>query len=48
MRPSTFDFEKTLLGLGYLPTEAELLADYIASARGRAFLREIGAIPSDT
>ena len=46
--PSTFDFEQALLGLGSSPAEAELLADYIPSACGRAFLREIGIIPSDT
>jgi len=46
--PSTFDFEQALLGLGSSPAEAELLADYIPSACGRAFLREIGVIPSDT
>jgi hypothetical protein len=46
--PSTFDFEQALLGLGSSPAEAERLADYIPSACGRAFLREIGIIPSDT
>ena len=46
--PSTFDFEQALLGLGTTPADAELLADYIPSACGRAFLREIGIIPSDT
>ena len=46
--PSGFDFEKALLGLGSSPARAELLADYIPSACGRAFLREIGAIPSET
>jgi len=46
--PSTFDFEQALLGLGSSAAEAELLADYIPSACGRAFLREIGIIPSDT
>jgi hypothetical protein len=46
--PSTFDFGQALLGLGCGPTEAELLVDYIPSACGRAFLSEIGAIPSDT
>ena len=46
--PSTFDFGQALLGLGSSPAEAELLADYIPSACGRAFLREIGIIPSDT
>jgi hypothetical protein len=46
--PSTFDFEQALLGLGSSPAEAELLADYIPSACGRAFLRKIGIIPSDT
>jgi hypothetical protein len=40
--------EQALLGLGSSPAEAELLADYIPSACGRAFLREIGIIPSDT
>jgi hypothetical protein len=45
---STFDFEEALLGLGSSPAEAELLADYIPSACGRAFLREIGIVPSDT
>jgi hypothetical protein len=45
---STFDFEQALLGLGCTPAEAEILADYIPSACGRAFLREIGIIPSDT
>src|SRR6516162_6083937 len=45
---STFDFEQALLGLGCSPAEAELLADYIPSACGRAFLREVGIIPSDT
>ena len=44
----TFDFERALLGLGSSPAEAELLADYIPSACGRAFCREIGMIPSDT
>jgi len=46
--PSTFDFEQALLGLGSSPADAELLADYIPSACGRAFLREIGVIPVDT
>jgi hypothetical protein len=46
--PSTFDFGQALLGLGCGPAEAELLVDYIPSACGRAFLSEIGAIPSDT
>jgi hypothetical protein len=45
---STFDFEQALLGLGCSPAEAEVLADYIPSACGRAFLREIGIIPPDT
>jgi hypothetical protein len=46
--PSTFDFEQALLGLGADAEEAKLLADYIPSACGRAFLREIGMVPSDT
>jgi hypothetical protein len=46
--PSTFDFEQALLGLGCGPAEAERLVDYIPSACGRAFLREIGVVPSDT
>jgi hypothetical protein len=46
--PATFDFEQALLELGSSPARAELLADYIPSACGRAFLREIGVIPSDT
>jgi hypothetical protein len=46
--PSTFDFGQALLDLGCGPAEAELLADYIPSVCGRAFLREIGVIPSDT
>jgi hypothetical protein len=46
--PSTFDFKQALLGLGTSPAEAEPLADYIPSACGRALLREIGIIPSDT
>ena len=46
--PSTFDFEQALLGLGSSQADAELLADYIPSACGRAFLREIGVVPSDT
>jgi hypothetical protein len=47
-KPLTFDFEKVLLELGCGPSEAELLADYIPSACGRAFLREIDVIPTDT
>jgi len=46
--PSAFDFERALLGLGATPSEAELLADYIPSACGRAFCRELGLILSDT
>jgi hypothetical protein len=46
--PSTFDFERALLNLGSSPAEAERLADYIPSACGRAFCREIGMILSDT
>jgi hypothetical protein len=46
--PSTFDFERALLSLGCGPAETELLVDYIPSACGRAFLREIGVMPSDT
>jgi hypothetical protein len=46
--PLTFDFERTLLSLGASPTDAERLADYIPSACGRVFCREIGMIPSDT
>ena len=46
--PSTFDFERALLGLGCSPAEAELLADYIPTACGRAFCRELGMIPSET
>ena len=46
--PSTFDFERALLELGSNPAEAELLADYIPSACGRAFCREIGIVLSDT
>jgi len=45
---STFNFEQALLGLGCSPAEAEVLADYIPSACARAFLREVGIIPSDT
>jgi hypothetical protein len=46
--PLTFDFERALLSLGSSPADAERLADYIPSACGRAFCREIGMIPSDT
>ena len=46
--PLTFDFEQALLSLGSSPADAERLADYIPSACGRAFCREIGMIPSDT
>lgn len=45
--PSTFDFESALLKLGASPAEATLLADYIPSACGRAFCRELGMIPTD-
>jgi hypothetical protein len=40
--PSAFDFESALLGLGASPAKAELLADYIPSACGRASCRELG------
>jgi hypothetical protein len=46
--PLTLDFQRTLLSLGASPADAERLADYIPSACGRAFCREIGMIPSDT
>src|SRR5262245_20392501 len=46
--PYAFNFEEALLGLGCSAGKAEVLADYIPSACGRAFLREIGAVPSDT
>jgi hypothetical protein len=46
--PLAFDFERALLGLGASPSEAELLADYIPSACGRAFCRELGLIPPET
>jgi hypothetical protein len=43
-----FDFEKALLSLGASPAEAERLVDYIPSACGRAFCRELGMVLSDT
>jgi hypothetical protein len=46
--PTDVDIEQTLIGLGCAPAEAELLADYLPAACGRAFLREIGVKPSDT
>jgi hypothetical protein len=46
--PSRFDFMQALLDLGCGPAETEVLAEYIPSACGRAFLREIGVIPSET
>jgi hypothetical protein len=46
--PDDLDLEQTLIRLGSAPAEAELLADYLPAACGRAFLREIGVKTSDT
>jgi hypothetical protein len=46
--PGDLDLEQTVIRLGSTPAEAELLADYLPAACGRAFLREIGVKTSDT
>jgi hypothetical protein len=46
--PDDLDLEQTFIRLGSAPAEAELLADYLPAACGRAFLREIGVKTSDT
>ena len=46
--PASIDIEQALVEMGCVPAKAELLADYLPAACGRAFLREIGVMPSDT
>jgi hypothetical protein len=45
--PESFDIEKSLIALGCDAREAALLADYLPSACGRAFVRELGVITSE-
>jgi hypothetical protein len=46
--PSDFNFQEAFLNLGCECAQAELLADYLPSACGRAFLREIKITVSET